>query len=329
MSDTIFSILSLDRAVIHWEDFLAVPTPIENHAGVWFKREDFFAPLGYGGPNGSKLRQLIYLFTKGREGKTTVLSGASVKSPQLSMSTIVGRHFGMDTEIVIGATTPESAIKHPNIAIASGFGARFYIVKVGYNPYLQSTVAKLQRDDTFVVEYGITLEHSKHSAEDVRNFHMLGAQQVRNIPREVETLIMPAGSCNSLVSVIVGLILYNRSIKKLRTLGIGPDKMDWVLSRVKYMGYDIEELEIEWEHTNLHDLGFCDYGMEIPFSWDNNSITFHPTYEGKMMKWLDSNEPIPKDDKHLVWIVGSKPDVKVVEPYFVNSNMEKVEVIDG
>ena len=40
------------------EDHLLDLTPVENIGGMWWKREDKFAPLGYGGINGSKLRQL-------------------------------------------------------------------------------------------------------------------------------------------------------------------------------------------------------------------------------------------------------------------------------
>lgn len=324
---SIFPVLSMNRDKIKWEHYLGDLTPVENNTGVWFKREDYFAPLGYGGPNGSKLRQLIWLINRGRAGKSTVLSGASVKSPQLSMSTIVGRHYGLGSELIIGATNKNSALRHSNVAIASRFGARFHIVNVAYNPYLQKMVQGLRREDTLVVEYGITLEHSRHSQDEVSKFHLLGAEQVKNIPSTVETLIVPAGSCNSLVSVLVGLINYNKSVKHLRTYGIGPDKMHWVRERMAFMGYDVEHLDRDWQHINLQEIGYCDYQMEIPFDWDGGAIRFHPTYEGKMMSWLAKNNPIPRDDKHMVWIVGSRPDVKILEPFFTSIEKESVEVI--
>jgi hypothetical protein len=60
MTQSIFPVLALDRAQVQWEQHLGELTPWENRDGVWFKREDYFAPLGYGGPNGSKMRQLIW-----------------------------------------------------------------------------------------------------------------------------------------------------------------------------------------------------------------------------------------------------------------------------
>ena len=72
MNKTIFDILSLDRNLVHWEDYLYKHTPCElvvnpeTNQQVWFKREDYFAPLsnyvnGQQGINGSKLRQAIWL----------------------------------------------------------------------------------------------------------------------------------------------------------------------------------------------------------------------------------------------------------------------------
>lgn len=54
MTDTIFKTLSLDRELVRWEEHLGELTPWENRHGMWFKREDYFAPLGYGGPNGKE-----------------------------------------------------------------------------------------------------------------------------------------------------------------------------------------------------------------------------------------------------------------------------------
>lgn len=322
--NSIFKIFSTARGDIHWEDYLKVLTPFENRAGVWFKREDYFAPLGYGGPNGSKLRQLIWLVNRGLEGKTTVLSGASVKSPQLSMSSIVAKHFGLKTELVIGATTPEAAATHPNVQIAARFGARFNIVKVAYNPFLQKTVHQRRRPDTLIVEYGITLDHDKVPAQDIKDFHLQGARQVENLPEGVETLVMPAGSCNSLVSVMLGLHLFKPPIKVLRTLGIGPDKVEWVKRRLRILGVAPNFLRYEWQHTNLFDLGFCTYQMEMPET--QCGIDFHPTYEGKIIRWMGKNEPMSRDGKTVFWIVGAQPRMEVIAPFAEGPQM-RVKVI--
>lgn len=88
---TVFPICTIDRQDIKWEDYLYELTPVEFHAdsktgkGCYFKREDYFAPLGYGGLNGSKLRQAIYLGSQNLvNSRVKYLVGAmSLHSPQL------------------------------------------------------------------------------------------------------------------------------------------------------------------------------------------------------------------------------------------------------
>lgn len=315
--NSIFPKFSLNREDIRWEDYLQTLTPWENHQGVWFKREDYFAPLSYGGPNGAKCRQLIHLMNTQREGKSHVLSGASLKSPQLSMSTIIGAHYGLPARLVVGATKPETMLKHPNPRISAGFGAKFEYISVAYNPQLQKKVEELTKPSSLVVRYGITLDHLTQPIEDVLAFHEVGANQVKNLPEEVEVLIVPAGSCNSLVSVLLGLSRDSKNLKRLFTLGIGPNKMDWVAERCAKMGINLDALPFKWKHHSLHDSGFSTYQDMMPESFDG--IQFHPTYEGKMIRYLKSEGWIPQDGTVGFWIVGSEPDLKVLEPFYTQA----------
>ena len=316
MRDTVFPIRSLKREEVQWEHYLGNLTPWENRAGIWFKREDYFAPLGYGGPNGSKMRQLIWYVNRYRAGKTHILTGASVQSPQLSMSAIVGAHYGLRSRQVV-YSKPDTVLTHENPRIAHGFGAVFEFARGPYNPILQRRVADLTQDKSLVVEYGITVPHEAYPAEDVRKFHEVGANQVRNLPDEVERLIVPAGSCNSLTSVLLGLSRDSKNLKELFTLGIGPGKQDWMRARLKIMGVNPDQMPFRWRHYSLHDSGFSAYSDKFKGE-SHEGINFHPTYEGKMWRWLRQNSPIEPDDKTGFWIVGSAPSTKVIEPYFTN-----------
>ena len=321
--NSIFPRFSLDRSVIEWEDYLGEFTPWENHQGVWFKREDYFAPLGYGGPNGSKCRQLIHLMNRQREGKSHVLSGASVKSPQLSMSAIIGAHYELPSRLIVGATKPKTMLHHPNPYIAAGFGAKFEFINVAYNPALQRKVEELTKPSSLVVRYGITVDHNQVPTEELRKFHEVGANQVKNLPEEVEVLIVPAGSCNSLVSVLLGLSRDSKNVKVLYTLGIGPDKMDWVAERCAKLGVDIHGFPFKWKHHSLHDSGFSTYQDSMPESF--GGIDFHPTYEGKMIRYLKSQGWVPEDESVGFWIVGSEPKMDVIRPFFTNAPEDILE----
>ena len=312
--NTVFPVLSLDRDTVKWEQHLGTQTPWENHKGLWFKREDYFAPLGYSGPNGSKMRQLIWYVNKFREGKTHIVTGASIQSPQLSMSAIVGAHYGLRARQIV-YSKPETVLRHENPRIAYGFGAEFEYASGPYNPILQRKVVDLTQPTSLVVEYGITVPHDRYPEEDVRKFHEVGANQTLNVPPEVKRLIAPAGSCNSLTSIILGLSRDPHNINELFTIGIGPDKRGWMRERLAYIGVDVDKLPFKWNHFSLHDSGYSKYSDH--FTGESfDGIRFHPTYEAKMWRWLTHNSQLDYDDHTAFWIVGSAPDTKVVEPYY-------------
>jgi hypothetical protein len=336
--DTIFDKLTIDRTAIQWENYLYELTPVEQYDKLWFKREDKFAPLGYGGINGSKLRQLIYLFNDYCNNKvpTGVITGASVLSPQISMSALVAKHYGLPITVVVGATAPHTAIKHENVAIAVEAGAKFEYIKVAYNPALQRAVKELQKEPEherdYRLCYGITTPEEAGAA-GIEAFHRVGAHQVANIPPEVTTLAIPAGSCNSVTSVLYGLALYPNNVKRIILFGIGPTRLDWIhyrlgqieevtglnlnerYNRIYHHHRDLEDLHqtagaITIEHYDLHTTKYATYQDKMPYYRDG--ISFHPTYEGKMMTYIQQHpllfpEFIDPDGTQMVWIVGSNP----------------------
>lgn len=314
MTNTIFPVHSLDRNVIEWESYLGAMTPWENRSGLWFKRDDYFAPLGYGGPNGSKMRQLIWYVNKFRAGKSHIVTGASIQSPQLSMSAIVGQHYGLPARQVV-YSKPDTVLRHENPRIAYGFGAEFEYANGPYNPIIQRRVADLTQDKSLVVEYGITVPHDRYDPEAVRKFHEVGANQLSNIPDDVRRLIMPAGSCNSLTSVMLGLLRDPKNVEELFTVGIGPDKLPWVRARLQYIGLDVDHLPFKWRHYSLHDTGFSKYSDHFKGE-QYDGINFHPTYEAKMWRWLTQNDQLDYDDSTAFWVVGSAPNPKVIEPFY-------------
>lgn len=318
---SIFPIYSLDRKVIRWEDYLGELTPVENHQGIWFKRDDLFLPLGPGGLGGSKCRQLIWYMNRYREGKTHVLSGASIQSPQLLMSTIVGKHFELPSRLVV-YSKPHTLLKHASPRISAGFGASFEYVNGPYNPIIQRKVAELTRDDSLVVHYGITVDHKVYDTETVRKFHEVGANQTRNIPDEVETVIFPAGSCNSICSFLLGLSRDPKNVKTVFAMQIGPDKRDWLTARLRYIGVDVDNLPFRIKWFSLHDSKFAAYSDHMPASFDG--IDFHPVYEGKMIRWLKEKGWIQPDNKTLFWIVGGQPNPEAMEKFFTDKVEEAV-----
>lgn len=250
---SIFNALSLDRNLVHWEDYLYKHTPCELVANpetnqqVWFKREDYFAPLsnyvnGQQGINGSKLRQAIWLMVEHLKagGSPDIIHGTVVGSPQSPMATAVSRHFGGETTTVLGATKPTTCMNHEMVAMSAWFGSTFNFVGSGYNSTIQPRCKKLieqQNPKAYYLEYGITLDHTAHSPERIAGFHMLGGEQVANIPDHITDLIIPAGSCNSCTSILTGLAMHPKpNLKRVYLIGIGPNRLDFIESRLRIIG---------------------------------------------------------------------------------------------
>ena len=305
--------INLGRAKQHWEDTLLDLTPVESVSGMLFKREDKFAPLGYGAINGAKLRQLIWLVNRYKQqgGDAGLLSGASVHSPQLSMGTAVASHFGLPSTHVLGAPNSVSSLRHPDVNMAYSMGATFEYSKVGYNGALQAMVRRLLETEKyagyFYLEYGVSLDHKQHPPEDIAAFHRVGAQQVQNLP-DVNHLIVPAGSCNSLVSVLYGLALHQGQPRHIVLPEIGPSKRKWVQERLaaiqsvsgKNMGFD--GLFERVEYHDLHGTGYVTYSDTRPYT--HGSITFHNRYEGKVMTWLADRKPELIAPDNLLWVIA-------------------------
>lgn len=340
--DSIFRTFSLDRTESDWAEYAHVLTPVEQLQGVYFKREDYFAPLGYGGINGAKLRQCIWLTGRARAaGFTRVVSGASVKSPQLSMGAAVSTHFGMKPTMVIGSSRMETALRHENVALASMFGADFALARIAYNPALQKAAReRAASTNSYLLQYGITTDGPPDAVEA---FHRLGAQQVQSIPDDVDTLYLPAGSCNSCVSVLYGLALFPRPLRRVVLFGIGPTRLDFIDARLRTIeqvsGVQVRSMfdrvfhhhpEVQLaqnaaagrgptrlEHFDLHATKFADYQDEMPFRF--GGVDFHPTYEGKVMTYMQKHEAafadFWKSGRALFWIVGSRPSRGPMMPF--------------
>lgn len=325
-------------ADLDWSDHLERLTPVEQgESGLLYKREDYFAPLGYGGVNGSKLRQLIWLMKHMNDGNG-VVTGCSVLSPQSSMTAVVGRHFGVPVTVILGATRYESAVRHENVKIAVRAGAQLEFIKVAYNPALQRAVYVHALDhNKHIIPYGITTG-AKAEPEWIAAFHYVAAPQVISIPSQAHTLVIPFGSANSATGILAGLAHYGPgALSRVVLVGIGPDRLPWLWKRLEIIesvtDLKIRELftvrhsvpglrnsavrgsgPILLEHYDLHGSGYVRYADRRP--WRQDGIDFHPTYEGKVMQWLDNVRPHwhkPADGTELFWIIGSEPHLAAME----------------
>ena len=203
-----------------WTSKIYDLTPIElktDSGGkqMYFKREDYFAPLGYAGINGAKLRQAMYLADKQVKGKDwdCILTGATSISPQLPMTCALAKYHGLEC---IGLSSAETS---DMLEISKGFGGKFTKTAVGYNTYIQQQLMKLKEKmesegrKPFVFHYGLTIDFDNSTPEEIKEFYGVGANQVRSlIGTNIEDLVIALGSSNSSVAVMYGIMKYYKEI---------------------------------------------------------------------------------------------------------------------
>ena len=280
-------------------------TPVEHHNGLWYKREDLFRLPN--GVNGSKLRACWHLVQNAAlDGFDTVVSAASVISPQSAMGATMAAQFGLKSITIVGGTTPDKAVRHASIRIAEDTGSDIRAISVGYNPALQAAAKAVVagQPGAWRLPYGITTPPDA-SLEEVSAFVALGAGQVANIPDEVETVVIPFGSGNTAAGILRGLLENHRppSLRRVALMTIGPDRYDWLEARLESVGTPLSKADFEIERIHLHP-NFATYGDRMPETMDG--IELHPTYEGKVARYLNGMEPEwwNRDSKTLLWVVG-------------------------
>ena len=280
-------------------------TPVELRGGIWWKREDLYR-IEPSGVNGSKLRACQHLMSLAGDDIMSVVSASSVLSPQAAMAGVVAQELGLECEIIVGATTPDKAVKHKSVAIAVEAGATVRCVPVAYNTYLQKQAleAALQ-PGVWRLPYGITTP-AEAPLGDVEAFLRVGGEQVANLPDEVETLVVPFGSANTACGVLYGLHDHRpANLSKIILMEIGPSRREWARERLESVGRAPESLPgVEIEYVTLHEV-WASYGDKMPETMEE--IVFHPTYEGKMIRWLNLVQPewwMRRDGTTCFWIVG-------------------------
>jgi hypothetical protein len=305
--ETVFNVQSFDRNLSRWEDHLLDPTPVENVGGMWWKREDKFAPLGYGNINGSKLRQLIWLFSQ--KQFPGVVSGAVTGSPQLPMVAACAKHWNIPCVQFTGG-------QGEMVTAGEKFGAETRLINPGYAATLNANARKLAASKGWLhIETNITLAHKVNPAVRIDAFHRVGSEQVRNIPDHIEHLLIPAGSCNSLTSILYGLGRFRpkslKTVHLFRIMANIPKHKEWTDERLdiirKVTG---EELPLPYEFVehDLVDSGYTSYNEMKPYSY--GGIAFHPRYEGKCLNYIKGKLAHFRsllNGNSLFWIVGSQP----------------------
>ena len=282
-------------------------TPWENRDGIWYKREDYHRNAY--GVNGAKYRLCRHLISTAvvEQGIDHVVTAQSVRSPQAAITATLCEEMDLGCTVVVGASKPETAIKHRSIEIAVEAGAMLDTSRrVAYNGVIQPYAAALAEDlDAYQVPYAIS-PPANASREALEACLAVGGAQAANLPDDLRTLVVAFGSGNTTAGILYGLAMHGAgNLERVVLVGVGPDRTEWLHDRLDTVDPNLRaQMPFDLDHQPLHGW-FADYADLMPETIDG--IVMHPTYEGKVVRYLNQARPpwwTARDGSTGFWIVG-------------------------
>ncbi len=267
MVNSIFSDNTIEymREILSWNEPL---TPIEQINGRYYKREDKYKVFDV---CGAKSRQAYYLISNAKEN--TIITCGSRVSPQIQIVANICKHLNKKCICFTnrGSLTNE-------LLTAQNDGAEIIQnEKWIYNNVVIYHAKKycLEHPDTKYIPFGM------ESWEAVRQT----AYQVKNIPDNVKSIVVVAGSGLNLCGILWGCYLFNKNIK-VRAIRVGKD---------------IKELLDEYAPLDISNLTIIDSPLDYHTKVENNTIDgieLDPIYEAKCIQFLTDND--------MLWIIGKR-----------------------
>lgn len=280
-------------------------TPVECYNGMWFKRDDLYKPFDNIPLSGGKVRQCICLIGN-NEGEIRddcdghVVTGTSISSPQGIIVSRVAGEFGFDSKVFVGNTTKESLIKKPLMVNILKQGGRInYESRLAYDSVLNSTIHRKmdEGEKMFHIKFGINLDKDPESI-----LGSVGAQ-VQNLPKDLDYLFIPCGSCIILSGVLWGLQRYGVHVEHVVGIQIsGYDRTKDIERMLKSVGCEYPyEFEISKDYPYSTEV----YHTIVP-GFDLDKI-----YEAKAYDYvLRYYQNRIKDKCCCFWVVGNANPVR-------------------
>jgi len=286
--------------------------PVEEHetpiGNILFKRIDKYKPVDNIHVGGGKTLQSVTLMINNINQirdhfDSNVSTAAALTSPQHHLVSGVAKKLGLNSFVGIQGTPERLPIileKYSMIKAAQYYDATILpVTKAAYQVVIESRMNKqLAKDGIkhFFIKFGINIDKDRDA--------ILGsiANQVENIPDELDHLIIPSGSCLSAAAIINGIHKFKKKIKNIHVIQIAGgshakniDVNMPVLAHYKYQFHLITD--IPYKEHRYYTIGKDDQEFQID-----------PVYEGKAYEYLLNNHKemgIKPDDKTLFWVVGS------------------------
>lgn len=296
-----------------------VVTPVEEiHNDPVFryvKRDDYFRPFQDLPLSGGKVRQAILLVNNNidlirEELGNNIWTATSMSSPQGVIVSRVASEYGVNSKLFIGSGCSKDSISKNNLMMNSyGCGSSIdYDSRQAFETALQAHIKKVA-DNTgekfFNVKFGINLDTSPEALVAST------AMQVQNIPDHLDNLVVPSGSCIILSGVILGCLMFNKTVDNI--IGVQIAGYD----RCKTIDHILDTFGIP-EGNSLYTL---EKSKDYPYSRllkrytiGTENIRLDPLYESKGYDYCLKHMPEIHGKENLFWIVGDSTDIRNLKP---------------
>ena len=210
----------------------------------------------------------------------------------------VCKNLHLPCEVFYGGTNLNSAMKHHMVRLANFYGAQINLQsKSGRHSVLKHAIKQIITPNDFIVEYGINLNYFQDA------LLLSTASQVKNIPENLNNLVITCGSGITAAGVMLGIKKYNKKINNIILITTAPDRTKTIENVLNQYNYSIN-----YKIIDLFHMPNFKYEKKENFIFDN--IKLHPNYEAKTLKcFLESDY---SKENSLFWIVGTYPELDLL-----------------
>jgi 1-aminocyclopropane-1-carboxylate deaminase/D-cysteine desulfhydrase-like pyridoxal-dependent ACC family enzyme len=230
-----------------------------------------------------------------------VVTATGMKSPQGIIVSRVARDLGMKSIVFVGCTSLEKIKENPKkytlMANILNVGGEINAdCKAAFDVVLQPFIDNWSVENKlnpFRIRFGINMSEYRDA--------ILGsvANQVQNLPDNLDYLIVPCGSCIMLSGILLGLEKFNKKVGKVVGIQIsGFDKRDFVNNAI---GHDLP-----------YDFRISkDFKYATPCKKFYNGLELDWLYEGKAFDYMEKYMLDEIRGKNVCfWLVGNSTPVR-------------------
>ena len=266
-------------------------TPIENE-DIFYKRDDLYEPFGSNSVNGGKVRQVISLVSQDlttirKHKNNTVITQTQVKSPSGVVIGRVAQEFGIKSILCVGGVDMKNVNNHQQLKLTRETGAKIRnVAGHGIPAVVKARVSEIADKYNY---YNIGFH--KHIDTSFWALFDTTANQVRNLPNDLDILIVPVASGIHMAGILLGIKKYKKRVERIVGIEVGPSR------RMKILNY----VDVSPKRLDLKS-------FEMPYSKELSETTPHnlqldTLYEAKAYNYMKHHLRV-KNKKVCLWIVG-------------------------